>query len=748
MPSRSAVTKLKAILIIDLIIVAAAAGTYIYMQNQGLIVTAARDAEFVVTDLTITPPVAEEAEPVTISANVTNIGDLEGTYDANLTINNVLTQNQTLVVPGNKTSVIAEFTVIQENIGTYAVELGGLNGSFTIKAAPPSASNIHLSSPTVKPYESWVGDTINITVTANNPSSEADKLTIRFMVDDSLVEIRKIELDAGASMDVLFNYNVTSEGKHTFKVNSISGTFNVVPTGYHTLTVNRSGGGSTPLPFTLNGESHNTPYTALLPVGTYTLSVPTPFTTATAVLEFSYWSNGAKTPTTTIDLQDRTIIVVTYTLVSGYASCPSLYVWNGTGYSYVTDVSNAGWLGYINYINSNGDIVFGGGNPWDYVKLDNNLLATKAGSYDMALFQQWNELFYLDTAYMMVVDHPAGTDVYTTMSNYVNQAFSDKIYTVDRANLVSPVSATYAWAPNGTSVAGEDVLPQISQLDGVFTPGNNGLLSPSWDNINLNQLTLDLGDLSNAEQIKLVINGMVDWGNAGPYYDWIDGFKAAATQGLVPDGTQIYPSPYMEVKAANGSWVRIPQDRQMPNPSDFNARTFVVDLTGLFPADVSDYQLRITNFFNVTFDYIGIDTSLQQNVTVQKIMPTATLNQMWETQTTSSGAFTKYGDVTPLLQAADDMYVIGRQGDQVHLKFPTDNLTAPAEGMERDCFVFVACWFKDAPGEWGYGFNFTTDPLPFINMSGFPYPSTESYPYDAVHLQYLQDYNTRIINPP
>ena len=66
--------------------------------------------------------------------------------------------------------------------------------------------------------------------------------------------------------------------------------------------------------------------------------------------------------------------------------------------------------------------MYGGGNPWDYVKLDKNLLATKTingnNYYDMTLSQQWDELFYLDSAYMLVVDHPVGTDVYSTMSNY------------------------------------------------------------------------------------------------------------------------------------------------------------------------------------------------------------------------------------------------------------------------------------------------------------------------------------------
>jgi hypothetical protein len=59
--------------------------------------------------------------------------------------------------------------------------------------------------------------------------------------------------------------------------------------------------------------------------------------------------------------------------------------------------------------------------------------------------------------------------------------------------------------------------------------------------------------------------------------------------------------------------------------------------------------------------------------------------------------------------------------------------------------MFVACWFKDPPGNWGYGFDFTVDPLPFRSMSGFPYPDTESYPSDNAHLQYLQEYNTRLV---
>ena len=43
--------------------------------------------------------------------------------------------------------------------------------------------------------------------------------------------------------------------------------------------------------------------------------------------------------------------------------------------------------------------------------------------------------------------------------------------------------------------------------------------------------------------------------------------------------------------------------------------------------------------------------------------------------------------------------------------------------------------------------DFTVDPLPFYNMSSFLYPPTESYPYDEEHIEYLKEYNTRVIEP-
>ncbi len=121
----------------------------------------------------------------------------------------------------------------------------------------------------------------------------------------------------------------------------------------------------------------------------------------------------------------------------------------------------------------------------------------------------------------------------------------------------------------------------------------------------------------------------------------------------------------------------------------------------------------------------------------------AVLSQAYVPNSTSSGAFTRYGDVTTLVQSADDEFVIGRQGDTVQIQFSA-NLPPVPSGWVRDYFVVANCWFK------GNGLPyvpFTVNPLPFQTMTSFPYPSNETYPYDRQHQSYIDTYNTRTISP-
>ncbi len=722
-PSRFRIGKFQTILMIDLIIVTLAAGGYYHIQS--LSEPTLMPAEFSLYDLNIDPPEAGIGESITISVAVSNIGEAAGNYSVNLIVNEEFRKAETVQLSGGENTTV-RFSVAEASEGSYSVKIGSLNGTYQIIATvPPEPAEFSVSDLNINPVEAWVNEPVAISVRVKNPGDTTVSGSLDLLINGEVRESKDVWIPAGKSGTVQFTVTEQSLGRYTVNVRDLGGSFEVVPTGKHTLSIGASG----PVEFTINGQGHITPYSGLLDVGTYTIQMPV--TDPTGEYVFLHWEDYSESLTRIISLTKRMELYVYY---SGGSSCPSLYIWNGTSYVYVAEVSNHGWLGYINYINEDGSIVFWRNDPWDYLKLDKSELQPRNSDYyDLLLTQRWDEIFYLDAAYMLVVDHPPTVNVYSTaVEQYLDPAFMGQIYTVSKEPS-PPIAAV--------NEQGEDVLPQLSQIDGIFTPGINGINSPSWDNISWNRMTLDLGDLSDAEQIKLVVRGKVDWGSPDDYNSWIDSFFMQP----VPNGTQITPPPYMEVKNADGRWVRVPESRQFPLPPDVNPRTWVVELTDLFPT--SDYSLRINNFWNVTFDFIGVDTTPQTDVIIQRINPYAQLYQAFATNSNSSGNFTRYGDVTQLVLDADDKFVIGRQGDEVSLKFST-NIAPPPENMERDFFLYVSLWFKDEYGNWGFGFGFTVDPLPFQDMSGFPYPPTESYPYDADHLSYLLEYNTRTIVVP
>lgn len=233
--NRKAISKLKAILIIDILVVAVAAGTYIYFTNQGIITEGPRPAEFTSTGLSIDPLEAEAGEPITISFNLTNVGETEGNYTAILAINNATRENQTLTLTPSESSLVT-FTDVEKAEGNYSVQIGELTGSFLIKPAPPINSAIVLSKLTVTPYEGWVDEPITITVTATNPSSSADSLPVKLTITQksattTFTETQRIELQPRQNMPVSFTYNATSEGTFTVKMGSLVSAFIIVPTG-------------------------------------------------------------------------------------------------------------------------------------------------------------------------------------------------------------------------------------------------------------------------------------------------------------------------------------------------------------------------------------------------------------------------------------------------------------------------------------------------------------------------------------
>ncbi|MCE2516045.1 MAG: hypothetical protein J4F37_13755 [Acidobacteria bacterium] len=110
---------------------------------------------------------------------------------------------------------------------------------------------------------------------------------------------------------------------------------------------------------------------------------------------------------------------------------------------------------------------------------------------------------------------------------------------------------------------------------------------------------------------------------------------------------------------------------------------------------------------------------------------------------TMAGHYTREGDVQELLAAADDMFVVARDGDEVALTFDASELAPLPEGWTRTYFLRADGYSKEM--DINSAIPDTVEPLPFHGMTGYPYGEDEQYPDTPEHRQYREDYNTRVV---
>lgn len=83
------------------------------------------------SNLRISPESVSPEEPVTISVDVTNLGENQAACPVTLRINGVLKDSETVTLDGGETETV-EFTVTEGISGTYDVEVDGQTGSFEV----------------------------------------------------------------------------------------------------------------------------------------------------------------------------------------------------------------------------------------------------------------------------------------------------------------------------------------------------------------------------------------------------------------------------------------------------------------------------------------------------------------------------------------------------------------------------------------------------------------------------------------
>ena len=418
------------------------------------------------------------------------------------------------------------------------------------------------------------------------------------------------------------------------------------------------------------------------------------------------------------------------------SSCPTLFVWNGERYEFVADMLGAGVVGH--WVGpGQRDIP----RPVEYIKIDRNAIREKDGKLSFRFMEPLEEAVYLDQVRVLAVDHPADVDVYPNEYFASNPPYPEFKVVVSRSEDARPPAG--AWDEHGHNVL-PDLLSHRYFGDFALTQFQ-GFAKP-------HSLTLDLGEAYSGGPMWLLLHGEVEYFSANSMY--------AASQA----GVQAI-SPYVEALGADGKWSRVIDDVGFPAGGP---RTMTANLTGKLPPGTRN--IRITTNLQIYWDSILVSrTSQSQDKTQSPHLtpvplvsadlvfhgfplkiegtPPGNVEYIYEKvsatgpYTRPAGAYTRYGDVLPLLTALDDQLVVFGSGDEVRLDFDPSKLPALPQGWVRDYFFAAFGYEKDMDFYAAEG-NYVA-PLPFLSMGEYPYTPKKSFPLDDAHVNYLLEYNTR-----
>ena len=442
------------------------------------------------------------------------------------------------------------------------------------------------------------------------------------------------------------------------------------------------------------------------------------------------WTNGVPQNVIKPEANQR---IVEKQVLKG--SCPFLYVYDGERYRFVTDLL---WRSPLGMVTSVGSIA--PDQTEDYVKIP-DFMAPKDGVYSLQVTEELWETAYFDLVRLIAVDRPAGTEIFVD-ERYALPPYSPfKIHTVEEK--LQPRRAF--------DHLGNDVSEALKEFDYRYAiehkPGEyQGIVSP-------HAIILDLGHVPDGETVTLFLTG------------WIFPTDTSINVSLFqnPRINPVFPS--LQVPDAEGNWKTVVDVIGLPAGKN---KTIAIDLTGKFLSD--DRRVKIATdmqiYWDAAFFSVGDGKDLPIRVTelsavradlhyrgfskMYRPTPHAPHLFDYDKVTTTGqwrdlrGYYTRFGDVTPLLQSVDDMYVIMNAGDEMTVEFDADQLPPLQDGWVRSFILYSDGWDKD--GDINTLHSQSVEPLPFHGMSAYPYPEGESYPSDPEHVRHQLEYNTRRVN--
>lgn len=372
-------------------------------------------------------------------------------------------------------------------------------------------------------------------------------------------------------------------------------------------------------------------------------------------------------------------------------SCPLLFTWNGERFEFVTDMLGAAFIGILvappdQYYQPDRDEV---------VRIPPRALVPRgeAGALEVRIAEQLEEVTYLDRVELLAVEHDVDTEAYPHEQLRLGPPWPEFFVCDARAPREVPFSRR-----------GFEPL----RFTGFTTP---------WT------LEMDLGDVASAPHAHLLVDGWLRyWNSTSAYEAARNGVPFLAPRLEAEDGRVLIadlgmPAGLPKTMVLDVTKVRVPRLRIRANQEVYVDRIRLCTAHGARPPAIlalapKAAELGRTGYFRLAREKpAAYDYNRRDEV--------GFLGRL-------GGRYTRFGDVTRLLAAGDDRFVVFGPGEEVAVAFDGRALPPLAAGRTRTFFLRVEGYCKEMDPHTAHGR--TVEPLPFRAMTRYPYAEGERAP--------------------